>query len=56
MVGAAGLMLMYVGASVLVARLSSEVTKISYDHHLLFTDRFSECGPQPEISHRMSQT
>lgn len=36
---------MYTGASILVARLSAELTKISYDRHLLFTDRFTECGP-----------
>lgn len=36
---------MYTGASILVARLSAELTKISYDRHLLFTDRFTECAP-----------
>jgi hypothetical protein len=43
--GLAGLALLYLGAAVLVARLSSEVTKISYDRHLLFTNRFTECAP-----------
>ena len=43
--GLAGLALLYLGAAVLVARLSSEVTKISYARHLLFTNRFTECAP-----------
>jgi hypothetical protein len=41
---------------VLVARLSSEVTKLSYDRHLLFTNRFTECGPpraRPPSSHNL---
>ena len=45
----AGLMLLYTGASLLVARLSSEVTKIGYERHMLFTDRFSEYGPMRSL-------
>ncbi len=56
--GRAGLALLYLGAAVLVARLSSEVTKLSYDRHLLFTNRFTECAParaRPPSSHNLPQ-
>ena len=40
-----GILLLYFGASVLVARLSSEVTKIGYERHMHFTNRFTEYAP-----------
>ena len=45
----AGILLLYFGASVLVARLSSEVTKIGYERHMLFTNRFTECAPMRSV-------
>ena len=33
----------------LVARLSSEVTKIGYERHMLFTNRFTEYAPMHSL-------
>ena len=37
-----GAALLYIGASMLLARLAAEATGIFYDRHLLYSDRFDK--------------
>lgn len=41
----AGLVLLYIGAAVLVARLSSEATMMYYERHIIYGKRFDRHAP-----------
>lgn len=44
----AGLVLLYLGAAVLVARLSSEATMMYYERHMIYGKRFDrQASPVP---------